>query len=255
MVAEKLCGKFAIVTGAGGGIGRAIALAFARAGAGVQCADIDSAAAKVVADEIRNIGGNATFREVDVSDDDSARGAIAYAVAKFGSLHILVNNAAVFPAKATIDQLDDKVWERALAVNIGGAFYMSKHAIPQIKKSGGGGIIHIASQMARVAEAGDAVYCATKAALLGLAKGMALDHAADGIRVNTLSPGGIATQQMIREFGDMLTAERDWGKARHPLGRLGKPEEIAQAALFLASEDSSFMTGADLLVDGGYTAR
>ena len=255
MVSGKLNGKFGIVTGAGGGIGRAIALVFARAGAGVQCADIDGAAAKMVAEAIRGAGGNATFREVDVSDNGSARGAVADAVAEFGALHILVNNAAVFPAKATIDQLDDEVWERALAVNIGGAFHMSKHAIPHIRRSGGGSIIHVASQMARVAEPGDAAYCATKAALLGLAKGMALDCAADGIRVNTLSPGGIATQQMVREFGDMATAERAWGKARHPLGRLGKPEEIAQAALFLASEDSAFMTGADLLVDGGYTAR
>jgi NAD(P)-dependent dehydrogenase (short-subunit alcohol dehydrogenase family) len=253
--AEMLRGKFAIVSGAGGGIGRAIAHAFAGAGAGVQCADIDGAAARAAADEICTAGGNATFREVDVSDAASARGAIDDAVAAFGALHILVNNAAVFPAKATIAELADSVWERALAVNIGGAFHMSKHAIPHIKKSGGGSIIHIASQMARVAERGDAAYCATKAALLGLAKGMALDHAADGIRVNTLSPGGIATEQMVREFGDMATAERDWGKARHPVGRLGKPEEIAKAALFLASDDSSFMTGADLLVDGGYTAH
>jgi NAD(P)-dependent dehydrogenase (short-subunit alcohol dehydrogenase family) len=252
---RKLSGKFAIVTGAAGGIGRAIALAFAWAGAGVQCADIDRAAAKSVADEIRGAGGRAIFRKVDVSKRISAEGAVSDAVAEFGALHILVNNAAVFPAKAAIDRLDDEVWEQALAVNIGGAFHMSKHAIPHIRKAGGGSIIHVASQMARVAEAGDAAYCATKAALLGLAKGMALDCAADGIRVNTLSPGGVATQQMVREFGDMATAERDWGRARHPLGRLGRPEEIAQAALFLASEDSAFMTGADLLIDGGYAAR
>jgi NAD(P)-dependent dehydrogenase (short-subunit alcohol dehydrogenase family) len=252
---EKLRGKFAIVSGAGGGIGRAIAQAFAQAGAGVQCADIDSMAARATSEEIRATGGNAICCVVDVSDAGSARGAVEKAVAGFGAIHILVNNAAVFPAKATIPELPESIWERALAVNIGGAFHMSKHAIPHIKKAGGGSIIHIASQMARIAEPGDAVYCATKAALLGLAKGMALDHAADGIRVNTLSPGGIATEQMIREFGDMATAERDWGKARHPLGRLGRPEEIAAAALFLASDESSFMTGADLLIDGGYTAR
>jgi NAD(P)-dependent dehydrogenase (short-subunit alcohol dehydrogenase family) len=255
MDSQKLRGKFAIVTGAGGGIGRAIVLAFARAGAGVQCADIDGAAAEAAAEEIRAAGGHAAFCKVDVSDGASAERAVANAVAAFGALHILVNNAAVFPAKSAIDQLDDRVWERTLAVNVGGAFHMSKHAIPHIRKAGGGSIIHVASQMAQVAEAGDAAYCATKSALLGLAKGMALDYAADGIRVNTLSPGGIATQQMVREFGDMATAERDWGKARHALGRLGRPEEIADAALFLASNDSSFMTGADLLIDGGYSAR
>jgi NAD(P)-dependent dehydrogenase (short-subunit alcohol dehydrogenase family) len=249
-----LGGKFAIVTGAGGGIGRAIAEAFAKAGAGVQCADIDVGSAKATAEAIRAAGGTGNFRKLDVSNAASARDAVADAMAAFGALNILVNNAAVFPNKATIVELPDEVWEQALAVNIGGAFHMSKHAIPAIKKSGGGSIIHIASQMASVGAAGDAAYCATKAALLGLAKGMALDHAADGIRVNTLSPGGIATAQMVREFGDMATAERDWGKARHPLGRLGRPEEIAKAALFLASEESSFMTGADLLIDGGYTA-
>jgi NAD(P)-dependent dehydrogenase (short-subunit alcohol dehydrogenase family) len=251
---EMLRGKFAIVTGAGGGLGRAIAEAFASEGAGVQCADIDAASARGTAEAICAGGGNARFRAVDVSEAASARAAVDNALAEFGALHILVNNAAIFPPKTTIVELPDAIWERALAVNIGGAFHMSKHAIPAIKKSGGGSIIHIASQMATVGAAGDTAYCATKAALLGLARGMALDHAVDGIRVNTLSPGGIATEQMVREFGDMATAERDWGKARHPLGRLGRPAEIARAALFLASEESSFMTGADLVIDGGYTA-
>jgi NAD(P)-dependent dehydrogenase (short-subunit alcohol dehydrogenase family) len=107
--------------------------------------------------------------------------------------------------------------------------------------------------MARVANAGQAAYCATKGALVQLAKGMALDHVADNIRVNTLSPGGVATGRMVRRFGDMATAERTWGP-RHPMGRLGRPAEIARGAVFLASDDSSFMTGADLLIDGGYTA-
>ena len=250
-----LRGKVAIVTGAGGDIGRAIAQALAAAGAGVQCADIDLAAAKSTAEAVRAAGGKAAFHEVDVADSTSAQDAIAAAVASFGALHILVNNAAVFPAKASVVELPESVWERALAVNIGGAFYMSKHAIPPIRKAGGGSIIHIASQMAHVGEPGDAAYCATKAALLGLARGMALDHASDGIRVNTISPGGIASAQLVREFGSMAAAERDWGRLRHPLGRLGRPEEIAKAALFLASDNASFMTGADLLVDGGYTAH
>lgn len=244
--------KFAIITGAGSGIGRAISLAFAGEGAGVMCADIDADAAAQTA---AAAGANAASCRCDVSRGADARAAVEAAVARFGGLHILVNNAAVFPRKATLVDLAEAEWERALAVNIGGAYHMSRQAIPQIKKAGGGSIIHIASQMGRVAEAGDAVYCATKGALLTLAKGMALDHAGDGIRVNTLSPGGIATEQMAREFGDLATAERDWGKARHPLGRLGRPEEIARAAVFLASDQSSFMTGADLLVDGGYTAR
>ena len=255
MAATKLEGKFAIVTGAGNGIGAAIAGMFAAAGAGVCCADLDEAAAMATAKTIVAAGGSGFAQAVDVSDGESARLAVAAAVARFGTLHILVNNAAFFPPKATLVELAEADWTRALAVNIGGAFEMSRHAIPHIKAAGGGSIIHIASQMARVGSAGDAAYCATKAALLGLAKAMALDHAKDRIRVNTLSPGGIATRQMKIEFGDMETAERDWGRAMHPIGRLGRPEEIARAALFLASEESSFMTGADLLIDGGYTAQ
>lgn len=243
------------MTGAGGGIGCAISAAFAAEGAKLLCADIDGERAADAAAAIARAGGVATAVVCDVSQSPSARAAVVAAIERFGALHILVNNAAVFPPKATIPELEDAEWERALAVNIGGAFHMSKHAIPRIKAAGGGSIIHIASQMGRVGNPGDAAYCATKGALLTLAKGMALDHAGDGIRVNTLSPGGIATAQMVREFGDMATAERDWGRARHPLGRLGRPAEIARAAVFLASDESSFMTGADLLVDGGYTAH
>ncbi len=255
MAAGRLEGKFAIVTGAGNGIGRAIAETFAAEGAGVCCADLDEAAAGATAGRILAAGGQSFAEAVDVSDGESARRAIAAAVARFGILHVLVNNAAYFPPKATLVELSEADWTRALAVNIGGAFQMSPQAIPHLKAAGGGSIIHIASQMARVGSAGDAAYCATMAALLGLAKAMARDHAKDGIRVNTLSPGGVATRQMAIEFGDLAKAERAWGQAMHPIGRLGRPEEIARAALFLASEEASFMTGADLLVDGGYTAR
>jgi len=255
MAAPSLKGKFAIVTGAGNGIGRAIAETFAAAGGGVCCADLDLSAAAATADRILGNGGAAFAEGLDVSDGRQAGAVVAAAVALFGALHILVNNAAFFPPKASVAELSIADWDQALAVNIGGAFHMSRHAIPCLKAAGGGCIIHIASQMAQVGSAGDAAYCASKAALLGFARAMALDHAKDGIRVNTLSPGGVATRQLAIEFGELEKAERDWGKAMHPIGRLARPEEIARAALFLASDDSSFMTGADLLVDGGYTAQ
>jgi NAD(P)-dependent dehydrogenase (short-subunit alcohol dehydrogenase family) len=251
----RLEGKVAIVTGGGGDIGRAICRRFAEEGASVVCADINPATAEETAQAIATRGGTATAATGDVSDSGAAKAIVERAVQRFGALHVLVNNAALFIPDATLPELDEALFRRSFAVNVTGPFLMSKHAIPHIVRSGGGSIIHIASQMGRVARAKQATYCAGKAALILLAKGMALDHAEEGIRVNTLSPGGIATQGMADRWGDMATAEREWGRPMHPIGRLGKPEEIANAALFLASDESSFMTGADLVVDGGYTAR
>ncbi len=252
--AKRLAGKVALVTGAGGGIGRAICRRYAAEGAAVLCADIDAGSAAETVAAATGDGGKASAIACDVSDSASAKAAVAAAIERFGALHVLVNNAAFFLPDATLPELDEALFARAFAVNVTGPFLMSKWAIPAIIRSGGGNIIHIASQMGSVARRRQATYSATKSALLLLAKGMALDHAADGIRVNTLSPGGIATEGMAERWGDMPTAEREWGKKMHPIGRLGRVEEIASAAAFLASDEASFMTGADLLVDGGYTA-
>jgi NAD(P)-dependent dehydrogenase (short-subunit alcohol dehydrogenase family) len=251
----RLRDKVAIVTGAGGDIGRAIARRFAFEGAAVLCADIDANTARQTVAEIKSTDAEALAAECDVSNSAAAKAAVEATVARFGALHILVNNAAYFLPDATLPELDELQFERAFAVNVRGAFLMSRWAIPHIAASGGGSIIHIASQMGHVARPKQATYCSTKGALLLLAKGMALDHAADGIRVNTLSPGGIATRGMAKQWGDMESAEREWGVRMHPLGRLGRVEEIALAAAFLASDESSYVTGTDLLVDGGYTAR
>jgi NAD(P)-dependent dehydrogenase (short-subunit alcohol dehydrogenase family) len=251
---QRMAGKVALVTGAGSGIGRAISGMLAREGAGVGCLDLDRDSAETTVRSIKTAGGKAFADTGDVSRSDDAQHAVKNVVRHFGALHVLINNAAVFLPDRTLAEIDEAMFDRAIAVNIGGAFRMSRFAIPEIRRSGGGSIIHISSQMGHVGKKHQATYCAAKGALLMLAKAMALDHAAEGIRVNTISPGGIATESMARQWGSMETAEREWGAKMHPLGRLGRVEEVARAAVFLASEESSFVTGTDILVDGGYTA-
>ena len=251
----RLAGKRALVTGAGSGIGRAIALAFAREGARVQSSDVNRESAEETARRIAAEGGDAVGRQCDVSDPEAARQAIADMERDFGGIEVLVNNGAWFPERAPLAEVPEKIWDKGLSVNVTGPFLMSRHAIPLMARGGGGSIIHVASQMAKVAHYGQTPYCTAKGALLMLAKGIALDHARDHIRCNTLSPGGIATSGMAAQYGSLQNAERQWGAPMHPLGRLGRVEEIAAGAVFLASDESSFMTGADLLIDGGYTAR
>ena len=239
----SLAGKVAVVTGAAGGIGYAIAETFIREGAEVVAADIGDGAAPEGAVPCR----------CDVSNSADAAAAVALAADRFGALHILVNNAAAFVPYGTVVEVSEEDWSRSLAVNLTGPFLMSKYAVPVMAGSGGGSIIHIASQLGQVGKAGHCWYGAAKAALIHLAKTMALDHAADGIRVNTISPGPIGTPRIHAKHGGREAAERESGGLT-VLGRLGRPDEIAAAALFLAGDTSSYMTGADLLVDGGYTA-
>ena len=253
--AGRLAGKRAIVTGAGSGIGRTITLAFAAESAAVLCADIDEGAAMETAALVAAADGRALADACDVSDAAAARRTLAKAERELGGLDVLVNNAAFFATRMPLGELDETLWMRTMDVNLSGAFLMSRHAIPLMAR-GGGSIIHVASAHGHVANFGQAAYCASKGGLLMLSKGIAVDHAKDRIRSNTLSPGGIATQGMADLYGgDWQRAEREWGEPMHVLGRNGRVEEIAAGAVFLASDESSFMTGADLLVDGGYTAR
>jgi NAD(P)-dependent dehydrogenase (short-subunit alcohol dehydrogenase family) len=252
MLAGKysLAGKSAVVTGAGNGIGRAIALAFADAGANVACVDLDKAAAEASA---KGIGPSSIAVACDVSNEAQVEAAAKAILAKYSAIHILVNGAAGHDPNGTVLDLTLDDWNKVFSVNVGGAFLMSRAILPAMSKAGGGSIIHIASQLGSVAGPRRAVYCASKGALLQLAKAMATDHAAQNVRVNTLSPGAVETDRLVKRFGDMETARRTAGP-KHLLQRLGQPQEIAQAAVFLASDASSFMTGTDLLVDGGYNA-
>ncbi len=243
--------RVAIVTGGGSGIGQAICESFAREGARVAVLDLDGDAAAAVA---AKVGGIAVT--LDVTDAAACADSVAQVADRLGPPCILVCSAAYFAARVPVAELAEEVWERTMQVNIGGHFNMAKHCIPQMITAGGGSIVHISSIMARVANHGQTAYCASKGAITMLSKGIALDYADKGIRSNTIQPGGIATQGMADLYGgDMEEAERVWGRVMHPVGRLGRVEEIADAAVFLASNRASFVTGIDLPVEGGYSIR
>ena len=245
--------KIAIVVGAANGIGRATALAFAAAGARVACADVEEAGARATAAEIDKAGARALPLLLDVTDGVSCRSAVAATVERFGGLDVLLYGAADSDGPATVLEMDEAAWDRVIRINLTGAFLMVKAALPAMIARGGGSVILIASQLGRVAMPGRPAYCATKGALIQLAKVLAADHAAQGIRANTLSPGAVETRRLLRRHKNMDEARRVMGP-KHLLNRLGLPEEIARAAVYLASDASAFMTGSDLLIDGGYTA-
>jgi NAD(P)-dependent dehydrogenase (short-subunit alcohol dehydrogenase family) len=251
--ALDLSGKAALISGAGGGICRAIAVAFAEAGADVACLDINTAAAGETARLVEATGRKSLARSCNVADEADVNAATQAAHDALGRLNILVSGAAPHDAGGPVTETPLTEWHMVLDINLTGAFLLSKAVIPHMVTAGGGSIIYIASQLGRVGSAGRAAYCATKGGLIQLAKVVAIDHAHQNIRCNALSPGAVETQRTLRRYNSFEAANQTLG-AKHLTKRLGKPEELAQAAVFLASDAASFVTGSDLLVDGGYTA-
>jgi NAD(P)-dependent dehydrogenase (short-subunit alcohol dehydrogenase family) len=248
-----LKGKAALISGAGGGICRAIAVAFAEAGASVASVDIDTEAAAETARLVEQAGGKAISRRCDVADPAEVVAATQAARDAFGRLDILVSGAAPHDPGGSVIDTPLTEWQMVVDINLTGAFLLSKAVLPYMIEGGGGSIIFIASQLGRVGSAGRAAYCSTKGALIQLAKVIAIDHADQNIRCNALSPGAVETQRTLRRYNSFEIANETLG-AKHLTKRLGRPEELAQAAVFLASDAASFVTGSDLLVDGGYTA-
>jgi NAD(P)-dependent dehydrogenase (short-subunit alcohol dehydrogenase family) len=244
--------KVAFVTGASSGIGRATALAFARAGAAVTCADIDEAGSAETARLIVDAGGNALPQTCDVTQDGDVEAAVKATISEFGRLDAAFNNAGIEQPVAPLTDLSLAEFDRLIAVNLRAVFLCMRSQIPAMLAGDGGTIVNTSSGAGVVGIAGQSGYCATKYGVVGMSKAAALDYASRGVRINVVCPGIIQTPMMDRFTGG--TAEgRDRVIAQEPIGRMGQPNEIADAVLWLSSEASSFVVGHALVVDGGQT--
>lgn len=259
-MSERLEGKVAIITGGSGGIGAATARLFVEEGARVAIVDLDAEQVNQAAREIDPSGDRIAGIAADLSREEDAARAVETATERFGRLDILVNCAAI-RVYGPVTEATAESWDSIIGVNLLGAAYCCKHAIPAIARSGGGSVVNVSSSNASVGRPGMAQYDATKGALLSLTRALACDHAADGIRVNTVSPGPTLTPFHVRRrmaetgetFEQAEAALRDAGAPKVLLGRQAEPIEIARAILFLAGEEASYITGIDLPVDGGLT--
>ena len=250
----RLSGKVALITGGGTGIGRACALQFSREGARVAVAGRRREPLDAVVAEIQAAGGQALSANCDVAKSDQVERTIREVVAQFGALHVLVNNAGILHV-GSVEETSEAEWDRLVDVDLKGVFLVSRAALPELRKSGGA-IVNIGSVLGLVGMKKRAAYAAAKGGVTMLTKAMALDHAQEGIRVNCICPAIVETdlvQTILSQAPDRVAAVR-LRTAQIPLGRMGKPEDVAALAVFLASEESSWLTGAAIALDGGLTA-
>jgi NAD(P)-dependent dehydrogenase (short-subunit alcohol dehydrogenase family) len=252
----KLRDRVAIVTGGASGIGAASARLFAAEGAKIALVDQDEVGLGQVAADIEAAGGSAIIIPADVSSDAEARAGVDRVIVKWGRVDVLLT-AAGLSTGGTVDAIEEAAWDRTFDVNVKGTYLWIHYAIKSMIENRSGAIVTIGSQLAQSSPGKNAAYIASKGAIASFTKTMAVDHAAQGIRVNALMPGVIDTPMpanSLKRYPDPEAMKTFW-KHRHPMGRIGKPEEVARAALFLASDDSSFVTGTLLFVDGGWTAH
>jgi len=251
---DKLAGKTAFITGAGSGMGRAMARRFAAEGARVAATDIDAGRATAIAEEIRGDGGAASAFTIDVADSGSVGAAVDAALAELGRIDILCSNAGILDDYATVLETSEEQWDRVLGINLKGMYLTSRALLPQMIDNGGGVIVNTASIAGMVAGGGGAAYTAAKHGVIGLTRQLAFDFGSKGVRANAICPGAVETG-MTHDLFEAGEADVMESVNSVPAGRYAQPEEIANLALFLAGDESDFIHGAAYVIDGGWTVR